>query len=211
MFKYVFFFGVIYFIYVYITRGSPELKKDYKAVVGTYGEMEVSSDLAKLGIPHVMNVYVPHKYGYTEIDLVAVLPSGIYAIEVKNWGATIYGDAKADKWISYYRNGKSFTAYNPVKQNAKHVERLKKHFKKKCVKSVVVFSDRANLKNVKADVYNYSVFLKNTPKVFKGKQVLKESEIKGILYELQKLADRDQEFKEAHIRKVKRIRSKNKK
>lgn len=65
--------------------------------------------------------------GYTsQIDLIMIGVKGLYVIEVKNYeGARIYGDGNKNKWY-YYRGGKKYEIYNPIKQNKKHIEYLKK-------------------------------------------------------------------------------------
>lgn len=64
--------------------------------------------------------------GYTsKIDLIMVGIRGVYVIEVKMFdGAKIYGDYKKRKWY-YYRGGKKYEIYSPIKQNEKHIEYLK--------------------------------------------------------------------------------------
>lgn len=64
--------------------------------------------------------------GYTsQIDLIMVGIRGVYVIEVKMFdGAKIYGDYKKSKWY-YYRGGKKYEIYSPIKQNQKHIEYLK--------------------------------------------------------------------------------------
>lgn len=64
--------------------------------------------------------------GYTsQIDLIIVGVRGVYVIEVKMFeDARIYGDCKKSKWY-YYRGGKKYEIYSPVKQNEKHIEYLK--------------------------------------------------------------------------------------
>lgn len=64
--------------------------------------------------------------GYTsQIDLIMVGVRGVYVIEVKMFeNARIYGDCKKSKWY-YYRGGKKYEIYSPVKQNQKHIEYLK--------------------------------------------------------------------------------------
>ena len=42
--------------------------------------------------------------------------------------AKIYGNTKSSKW-SYYKYGKKYEIYNPLKQNKKHVEYLKRFLK----------------------------------------------------------------------------------
>lgn len=72
------------------------------------------------------DILITGSEGYTsQIDLIIIGVRGIYTVEVKNFqGAKIYGDGNKSKWY-YYRGGKKFEIYNPIKQNKKHIEYLK--------------------------------------------------------------------------------------
>lgn len=65
----------------------------------------------------------------SQIDLLLIGNKGIYVIEVKTYmDAKIYGDTGKSKWY-YYRGGKKFELYSPLKQNHKHVEYLQEFLK----------------------------------------------------------------------------------
>ena len=72
------------------------------------------------------DVLIEGAEGYTsQIDLIMIGVRGLYVIEVKNYeDARIYGDGRKSKWY-YYRGGKKYEIYNPIKQNKKHIEYLK--------------------------------------------------------------------------------------
>lgn len=72
------------------------------------------------------DVLITGAEGYTsQIDLIMIGVKGIYVVEVKNYeDAKIYGDGNKSKWY-YYRGGKKYEIYSPVKQNKKHIEYLK--------------------------------------------------------------------------------------
>lgn len=76
------------------------------------------------------DVLIDGKEGYTsQIDVIMIGAKGIYVIEVKMFeGAKIYGNGKNSKWY-YYRGGKKFDIYSPLKQNKKHIEYLKEFLK----------------------------------------------------------------------------------
>ncbi len=63
--------------------------------------------------------------GYTsQIDLILIGGKGIYVVEVKMFNdAKIYGDIKKSEW-NYYKNGKKYEIYSPLKQNGKHIDYL---------------------------------------------------------------------------------------
>ncbi|MBR3870459.1 MAG: NERD domain-containing protein [Clostridia bacterium] len=61
----------------------------------------------------------------SQIDLIIIGGKGIYVVEVKMFtDAKIYGDCQKSKWY-YYKFGKKYEIYSPIKQNKKHVEYLK--------------------------------------------------------------------------------------
>ena len=63
----------------------------------------------------------------SQIDMLLIGNKGIYVVEVKTFSdAKIYGDTRNAKW-NYYKGGKKYEIYSPLKQNKKHVEYLK-HF-----------------------------------------------------------------------------------
>lgn len=62
----------------------------------------------------------------SQIDLIIIAASGIYVVEVKTFSdAKIYGDGRKRDW-QYYLGGHRYDFYNPIMQNKKHVEYLKK-------------------------------------------------------------------------------------
>lgn len=62
----------------------------------------------------------------SQIDLIIIAASGIYVVEVKTFSdAKIYGDGRKRDW-QYYLDGHRCDFYNPIMQNKKHVEYLKK-------------------------------------------------------------------------------------
>lgn len=62
----------------------------------------------------------------SQIDLIIIAANGIYVVEVKTFSdAKIYGDGRKRDW-QYYLGGHRYDFYNPIMQNKKHVEYLKK-------------------------------------------------------------------------------------
>lgn len=61
----------------------------------------------------------------SQIDLIIIGDRGIFVGEVKLYqDAKIYGDVKKSQW-NYYKNGRKYEIYSPIKQNARHIEYLK--------------------------------------------------------------------------------------
>lgn len=68
--------------------------------------------------------------GFTsQIDLVVIGNRGVYVIEMKMFtDAKIYGDTQKTKW-NYYKYGKKYEIYSPLKQNQKHIKYLRAFLK----------------------------------------------------------------------------------
>lgn len=98
-----------------------------KEMKGGFGEY-LTKYYSKLVLDGLVihDVLIDGEDGYTsQIDLVIVGLKGVYVVEVKFFeDARIYGDGKKSKWY-YYRGGKKYDIYSPLKQNKKHIEHLK--------------------------------------------------------------------------------------
>ena len=102
-----------------------------KEMKGGFGEY-LTKYYSKLVLDGLVihDVLIDGEDGYTsQIDLVIVGLKGVYVVEVKFFeDARIYGDGKKSKWY-YYRGGKKFDIYSPLKQNKKHITYLKEFLK----------------------------------------------------------------------------------
>ncbi len=100
-------------------------------IKGSLGEW-----LAKIYATTMPGVFVLHDVlidgaeEYTsQIDLIIIGNMGLYVVEMKMFDdAKIYGDISKSKW-SYYKHGKKYEIYSPLKQNKKHIEYLKAFLK----------------------------------------------------------------------------------
>ena len=94
------------------------------------------------------NLYIPFGDNSTEIDIVYISQSGIFVIEVKNYGGWIFGNEKSKNWmVIHFQNRYSF--YNPIKQNRIHIDCLKKLINRKVnYHNIVVFSNRCEFKEL---------------------------------------------------------------
>ena len=72
------------------------------------------------------DVLIDGNDGFTsQIDLVLIGNKGVYVVEMKMFDdAKIYGDTLKTKW-NYYKHGKKYEIYSPLKQNQKHIQYLK--------------------------------------------------------------------------------------
>lgn len=122
---------------------------------GTYTERLTVLKLLKSGIPHqtIFHDLYLKKQGnhYCQIDLVVATKVGIIVIEVKNFSGWIFGREDQTYWtqILAYGNEK-YRFYNPILQNKKHVEDLKKQlpqFENIPFYSLIVFFGDCSFRN----------------------------------------------------------------
>lgn len=122
---------------------------------GLNGEYLTVNEIDQLKGFHkvLVNVYLPKARGggTTEIDIVLLHESGIYSIESKNYSGWIFGNEEYKNWTQTFPNGKKQVFYNPIKQNRTHINALKRRLKELdegFFKSIVVFSERCELKKI---------------------------------------------------------------
>lgn len=131
-----------------------------KELKGGFGEY-LTKYYSKLVLDGLVihDVLIDGEDGYTsQIDLVIVDLKGVYVVEVKFFeDARIYGDGKKSKWY-YYRGGKKFEIYSPLKQNKKHIEYLKVFLKDfgdvPCFSVLVILCDDVKVTNINNDIDN---------------------------------------------------------
>jgi hypothetical protein len=86
-----------------------------------------------------------------QIDHVVINPRGIFVIETKNYSGEIYGSENQLEWTQVLSYGKvKNKLYNPLKQNATHIYKVKKIVGKLPVRSLVVFVQN-NLRHINAN------------------------------------------------------------
>jgi len=101
---------------------------------GTRSERALVSKLSQYGIPSQTifhDLYLKKYYGnYSQIDLVVATKIGILVFEVKDYSGWIFGTGYKPQWTQILNYGKEkYYFYNPILQNAKHIEDLKKQLK----------------------------------------------------------------------------------
>ena len=124
--------------------------------IGTVGEWRIRFALGK-NIENeryiINNLILKGENGRTsQIDHVLINSNGVYVIETKNYSGRIYGSDEQLEWTQTLKFGKvKNKLYNPVKQNATHVYRIKQLIEKGIpVFSVVVFV-RGNTEYIKSE------------------------------------------------------------
>jgi len=140
---------------------------------GIIGELKVKLVLGKTkeGKKYVFNNYMLTFEGKSsQIDHILVNQSGVFVIETKNYSGRIYGNENQHEWTQVLNYGKvKNRLYNPVKQNATHVYRLKKLL--------------PNLPYVNSVI----VFVQNNTKYIQAESVIPLSHLKRLIKERDKL------------------------
>ncbi|HPG92452.1 MAG TPA: NERD domain-containing protein [Clostridia bacterium] len=111
---------------------------------GIVGELSVKIILGKTkeGEKYIINNFMLVDNGKSsQIDHILINQNGVFVIETKNYSGRIYGNQSQQEWTQVLSYGKiKHKLYNPIKQNATHIYRLKKLLPEETyIKSVVVF------------------------------------------------------------------------
>lgn len=123
---------------------------------GTRTERLMVLKLLKAGVPkqtifHDLYLHKSRNY-YCQIDLVVATKVGIVVFEVKKYNGWIFGLAEQPYWTQLLAYGRSkYKFYNPILQNKKHIEDLKKQlpqFQNIPFYSMIVFFGDCNFKNL---------------------------------------------------------------
>lgn len=136
----------------------------------------------------------------SQIDHIVINPRGIFVIETKNYSGQIYGSESQHEWtqVLAYGNVKN-QLYNPLKQNATHVYKVKKIVGNLPVSSLVVFVQN-NAENIDADGVVDLCELKNVLQF--GESVLTDDQMQNaynlLLSSKAKISTRE------HVQKVKK-------
>ncbi len=112
---------------------------------GVIGELIVRMHIGKTkpGTQYVVNniLFQTDDGKSSQVDHVLINPNGVFVVETKNYAGRIYGNEKQHEWTQVFNYGKSkFHFYNPVKQNATHIYRLREALGSNVyMKSLIVF------------------------------------------------------------------------
>lgn len=95
---------------------------------GKWFELKIGNALLRhfpqASIMHDIALYSPLLGKDTQIDLLLIHSSGIYAIEAKKWGILIKGEFNDDEWEGKATPCSLITARNPILQNYLHIRTL---------------------------------------------------------------------------------------
>lgn len=157
----------------FFTRGAEEN--------GRIGESLVVSELGgtHAGKQYLLNDYTIESNGTTsQVDHIFINSRGVFVVETKNYSGQIYGEDNWHEWTQVLQYGKVKNKfYNPVKQNATHVYRIREIVKNKPVHPVVVFVQN-NTENIKSE---FTIPLRELKRFVNiGPEVLTAEEMKNI-------------------------------
>ena len=149
---------------------------------GTKTERDLVLKLLKSGIPAQTifhDLYLEKGNGnFSQIDLVVATKIGIIVFEVKKYSGWIFGTGHHQQWTQILAYGKQkYRFYNPILQNKKHIEDLKKlkQFENIPFYSIVVFYGDCTLKEINF-VPNGTFLVKSNRVLDVFKMILKKNE-----------------------------------
>lgn len=182
---------------------------------GKYGEYlsyHYLRDYTNLGGKFLFNTYLPMENNKTtEIDLILLYPFGIFVIESKNYSGWIFGNEKDKYWTQVLSTGKGKSEkkqfYNPIAQNKGHIQQLRKYIPEKIpIYSMIVFSERCELKNITTSSTNTKVIKRDQLRwnidMIKLQFPIEQEEIDRIYQQLYPYTKVTDEVKQQHIRQL---------
>ena len=189
---------------IIISLCKPFHRKHHRspAIKGRIGERKVNRQLKKLkkrGYVILNDVLLRRKDGNTtQIDHIAIGPTGVFVIETKNRRGRVEGDENMRYW---HIDGHPF--YNPVYQNKGHIDALNEVIDDPTIpfSSMVVFSNKADIDDVKKyGVYIAKEFLSEF--YCQVGRVLSDKRISEIADIINKANDPTRKTRREHIRAV---------
>lgn len=213
----------IFFVYTEI-KDRRLLKTVTSLNRGTKSERRMVLKILKSGIKSTAifhDLYLNNGNGkYSQIDLVVATKVGIVVFEIKEYSGWIFGTENQRNWMQILAYGKrKYKFYNPIYQNKKHVEDLKKyyHFDGIPFFSMIVFFGDCQFKNF-VDLPSHTFMTKSSNvmdifnEILQNYQPAKYYNKWGIA-NLLKQAVRNGENSlifEKHIENIEKLKSKNK-
>lgn len=193
----------------------------YKTVTdkGRYGEYLTYRRLKSLekdGGKFLFNIYLKKdEEKTTEVDVLLIHKKGIFVFESKNYSGWIFGNERQKNWVQTLPQGKGKKALktyflNPIAQNSLHIKALKNVIGEELpVYSVVVFSERCTLKDIKVTDSNIPVIKRqNVLQTIKTLSTgtdrnLSAEEIVNVYTQLYPMTQVSEEVKKKHIEDIK--------
>ncbi len=211
-------------IFVYTEFKDRELLKTVTNLNrGTKSERKMVLKILKSGIKSTAifhDIYLNNGNGtYSQIDLVVATKVGIVVFEVKEYNGWIFGTENQINWTQILAYGKrKYKFYNPILQNKKHVEDLKKfyHFENVPVFSMIVFFGNCEFKNL-IDLPSRTFLTKSNKVINRFNEILENNqpakyENKWEIASLLKQAVKNGEnsiIREKHVENIQKLKTRN--
>lgn len=125
--------------------------------IGDCGEIVTANELRSLGFSVVRGIYLSIEDVDVQIDMVLISGDTLYVIENKNYNAEIIGTVEDTFWVAKYES-KDYSLLNPILQNSIHCQVLSHFFPKYTISNIVVFNNKAVLRNNIDNVFKLSDF-----------------------------------------------------
>lgn len=190
---------IVVFIFIAIIRN---INIEHEQIdKGQDGECRVYQVINSTHPKHVLNDYMFKVDGKTsQIDHIVINEFGIFVIETKNYSGKIYGNSKQLEWTQILAGGNiKNTFYNPVKQNANHIYKLKKLLNTNSyMMSIVVFAG-GDISNI--DIDNVCTIDELTDKLRLAEKYITDEEAEEIYNKLLEVEDLET-TEEAHIKEI---------
>lgn len=178
---------------------------------GVLGELKIKRTLGK-NIANekyvINNLYILDNQGKSsQIDHVLINSKGVFVIETKNYSGRIYGNENQLEWTQVLQYGKvKNKLYNPVKQNATHIYKIKNAINLSIPFFSIVVFIRADIDNVKAsNVYNISGMKKFISGVKSNS--LSSSQITDVYNKLISIKDTTAISSREHIQNIEKLKT----
>lgn len=222
-YKALFIFILLFLILIVIIYRNIQDQKLLETVTknhrGTRTEREMVLKLLKSGIPpetifHDLYIEKPGNH-YCQIDLVVATKVGILVFEIKKYNGWIFGLANQTQWTQVLDYGKQrYSFYNPILQNKKHVQDLKKQlpqFENIPFYSMIVFFGDCSFRNLDY-VPNRTFLVKSSNAIEVVNEILEQNEPAKYkskreivnLLQFASLNGDNEAIREAHIKNIKR-------
>jgi len=147
---------------------------------GTGTERDLVLTLLKSGVPKETifhDLYLKKSNGkYCQVDVVVATSVGIIVFEIKRYSGWIFGTGYQKQWTQVLAFGlEKHRFYNPVIQNKKHIENLKRQLNQGNVPffSVIVFYGDCRFKDISS--IPDGIFLIKSDRIIEAVKTIKEA------------------------------------
>lgn len=202
--------------YYQITKNPYSSIKYDKGKYGEYLTYKHLKHFENNGGKFLFNIYLPKSNNkMTEIDILLICSKGLFVFENKNYSGWIFGNEAQKYWTQTFSNGRKYSFYNPIMQNAIHIKYLKPLIGKNVpLYSIIIFSDACTLIDIA--VKNNNIIVTNLCKVtsfiaqicnqVQG-ELLTQTEVSNIYHKLYPYTQANYDARSRHAEDVQNIKA----